>query len=72
MPSAAEARLKVKGVSDKRCYVGSVTLNDRPLTRLYITHNELLRGGVLEFRMQSQPNRRRGQLKEDKPYSFTF
>lgn len=71
LPNGNTLEIRAKGVSDKRCYVGSVTLNDRPLTRLYITHNELLRGGVLEFRMQSQPNRRRGQHMEDKPYSLT-
>ena len=71
LPNGNTLEIKAPGVSDKRRYVGSVTLNGRPHTRLYLTHDELLNGGVLEFHMQAQPNRRRGQQLQDKPYSFT-
>ena len=71
LPGGNTLEIRAKGVSDSRRYVKSVTLNGHPLSRLYITHDELLQGGILEFQMQSRPNRGRGRLAEDKPYSFT-
>ena len=63
--------IKAPGVSDRMRYVKSVRLNGQPLTRLYLTHAELLRGGTLEFEMSDRPNRRRGLDPSDKPYSLT-
>lgn len=37
--------------SSKNIYVKQVTLNDVPLNRTWITHAELIRGGVLRFEM---------------------
>ena len=39
-------------------YVQSARLNGQPLTRCYITHTELMRGGTLEFTMGDKPNTR--------------
>ena len=71
LPNGNTMEIRATGVSDRRRYVGSVTLNGQPHPQLYLTHDELLRGGVLEFHMQSQPNRHRGQRADDKPYSLT-
>lgn len=38
---------------------------------MYITHQDLLNGGVLEFEMSDTPNKQRGIRKSDKPYSMT-
>ncbi|MEH6407543.1 MAG: GH92 family glycosyl hydrolase [Leeuwenhoekiella sp.] len=38
-------------------YIQSVKLNGKPLNRTYILHEELMRGGVLEFEMGNQPNK---------------
>lgn len=37
-------------------YVESITLNGQVLDRLYITHKEIINGGVLEFKMTDTPN----------------
>jgi predicted alpha-1,2-mannosidase len=37
-------------------YVQSVTLNGKPLDRCWITHDEIMRGGALRFRLGPQPN----------------
>ena len=63
--------IRAEGVSDKFRYVKSVKLNGKAYTKLYITHQDILRGGELEFVMSDKPNRSRGKSKEDKPYSLT-
>lgn len=63
--------IKAEGVSDKRRYVKSVKLNGRPYTKMYITHEDILKGGILEFQMSTRPNKKRGLARADKPYSLT-
>ncbi|MGO9229376.1 MAG: GH92 family glycosyl hydrolase [Bryobacteraceae bacterium] len=41
-------------------YVQSATLNGQPLDRAWITHEEIVNGGVLQFRLGSQPNEKWG------------
>ena len=63
--------IRAPGVSDSKRYVKGVRFNGQPLTRLYLTHGEIMRGGTLEFEMSERPNRRRGLAPSDKPYSLT-
>ncbi|HWX66929.1 MAG TPA: GH92 family glycosyl hydrolase [Rhodanobacter sp.] len=48
-------------LDDAHPYVGQVTLNGRPLDRVYLRHAEILAGGELRFTMQAQPDRAWGQ-----------
>jgi putative alpha-1,2-mannosidase len=41
--------------SDKNVYVKKVLLNGQLLDRRYITHDEILKGGKLEFFMSAKP-----------------
>jgi predicted alpha-1,2-mannosidase len=41
-------------------YVQSVTLNGKPLERPWITHAEIVDGGVLQFRLGPEPNKQWG------------
>ncbi|MBJ2172831.1 GH92 family glycosyl hydrolase [Aureibaculum sp. A20] len=43
--------------SDKNFYIKSAKLNDKELTRTYITHKELVAGGILELEMSAEPNK---------------
>ena len=43
--------IKAPGVSDENRYVQKVTLNGKEITRRYLTHEEIMEGGVLEFEM---------------------
>lgn len=63
--------IKAPEVSDKKRYVKSVRLNGKPYTKMYITHEDITNGGVLEFTMSASPNKARGLAKTDKPYSLT-
>jgi putative alpha-1,2-mannosidase len=49
--------IRAEGQSDRNVYVKGVTLNERPLDRPYVTHSELMSGGMLVFRMNNETAR---------------
>ncbi|HET7267111.1 MAG TPA: GH92 family glycosyl hydrolase [Oleiagrimonas sp.] len=51
-------------------YIQSVTWNGKPWRKSWISHAELVQGGVLEFTMGSQPNKQFGKAAQDRPPSF--
>ena len=63
--------IKAPNVNDENRYVQKVTLNGQEITKLYLTHEQLMQGGELVFEMGSEPNLARGMKPEDKPYSMT-
>ncbi|MBI9061889.1 MAG: GH92 family glycosyl hydrolase [Marinilabiliaceae bacterium] len=44
--------------SQENIYIQSAKLNGKPLHRTWISHHEIVNGGVLEFEMGSEPNRK--------------
>jgi putative alpha-1,2-mannosidase len=52
----AQLRVVAEGTSEGACYVGSATLNGKPLDRAYLTMTEFCKGGELRLRMQSEPS----------------
>ena len=52
-------------------YVGKVTLNGKPLDRVYLHHAEILAGGELHFTMQATPNRSWGHDLAARPTSMS-
>ncbi|HCM21156.1 MAG TPA: sugar hydrolase, partial [Porphyromonadaceae bacterium] len=71
LPNGNMLEIKAKGVNDKNRYVKTVKHNGQVYDKRYITHNDLLEGGVWEYEMSSTPNKKRGHSSEDKPYSLT-
>nr|WP_031310257.1 GH92 family glycosyl hydrolase [Sphingobium sp. C100] len=59
------------GLSDANAYVGTVTLNGKPLARSYVTDAEIRAGGELRFTMQATPNKAWATGAEARPYSMT-
>jgi predicted alpha-1,2-mannosidase len=57
--------------SDKNRYVGKLKLNGKNYEKNWLSHNELLQGGKLEFKMVDEPNKNRGTQPTDFPYSFS-
>ncbi|MGN6416604.1 MAG: GH92 family glycosyl hydrolase [Pseudobacter sp.] len=47
--------IEVKNNSDKNVYVQQLTLNGKPLNRLFLKHEEILQGGTLGFVMGPKP-----------------
>ena len=63
--------IKAPKVSDRNRYIQQVRLNGKPLTQAYLTHQQLLQGGTLEFDMSSHPNKKLFQSPNSKPYSLS-
>ena len=70
LPNGKQFFIKAPGVSDKNRYVKEVRLNGKPYDKLYITHQDIMAGGVLSFVMSSTPNRKRC-ITTGKPYSLS-
>lgn len=71
LPNGKTLEIKAPGVSDKKRYVQSLRINGKEYDKMYITHHDLLEGGVWEFKMAASPNKRRGTNAQSKPYSLT-
>jgi putative alpha-1,2-mannosidase len=54
-------------LDDAHPYVGAVTLNGKPLDRVYLRHAEILAGGELHFSMQAEPNKTWGTAIAGRP-----
>jgi predicted alpha-1,2-mannosidase len=52
-------------------YVGSVTLNGKPLDRVYLRHADILAGGELHFTMQAEPNKSWGTAISARPTAMS-
>lgn len=57
--------------SDENRYIRNLKYNGRNYTKNYLDHFELIKGGRLRFDMDSNPNRHRGVMESDCPYSFS-
>lgn len=55
--------------SEKNIYVQSLTLNGLPITKSFITQQQIERGGILKFEMGPKPNKSFGTAVEDQPFS---
>lgn len=71
LPNGKELEIKAEGASDSRRYVKSLKINGKNYDKLYLTHSDLMNGGVLEFTMSPTPNKGRGRSAGSKPYSLS-
>ena len=71
LPGGKSLEIKAPCVSDADRYVKALYVNGVKYDRMYITHEDILKGGVWEFIMDSKPNKRRGVSEDAKPYSLT-
>ena len=71
LPDGKRFAIVAEGLSDANGYIGRVTLNGKPLDRVYITDSEIRAGGELRFVMQPTPNRSWGTGIKGRPYSMT-
>lgn len=67
-----ELVVNAPGNNAQNRYVNELKINGKVSTKNYLDHNELMKGGTLEFDMKDEPNRNRGTDKEDFPYSFSI
>lgn len=55
----------------KNLYIDKVILNGKEITPNFITYQELMEGGTLQFILSSKANQSRGTSMSDSPYSLT-
>ncbi|MDR0691998.1 MAG: GH92 family glycosyl hydrolase [Prevotellaceae bacterium] len=63
--------INASGNSAENKYIHALSVNGQPVTRNYLTHDELLNGAAIKATMSHTPNTQRGIQAEDAPYSFS-
>jgi predicted alpha-1,2-mannosidase len=71
LPNGKTFSIVAENLSDANGYVGSVRLNGQPLSRAFIRHEEIMKGGELRFIMQAKPNRSWATDPHSRPYSMS-
>ncbi len=61
--------IKATNNDEQRVYVQATTLNGKPLTKNFISHSELMKGGMIDFKMSEKPDYKRGIQVESDPFS---
>lgn len=56
---------------EKNIYITSVSLNGEEIKHCYITYDQLMQGGTLDFTLSATPDKRWGTAPEYAPYSYT-
>ena len=62
--------IKANNTSSLNKYIHTATLNGNNYSKSYITHEQIINGGVLEFKMNSKPNMLWGHSEDSKPKSL--
>ncbi len=63
--------VEANGVDEANIYLKSAQLNGQNLEKTFIRHDDIQKGGRLQFEMEKTPNKDRGTRLEDLPYSFS-
>ncbi|TKR30469.1 glycoside hydrolase family 92 protein [Luteimonas gilva] len=69
LPNGKRFTVIAEGLDDAHTYIGSATLDGKPLDRAYLEHSEIMAGGELKFVMQAEPNQAWGTAQ--RPYSMS-
>jgi predicted alpha-1,2-mannosidase len=56
LENGKQFRIKAHGLSKKNIYIQSVRLNGTPMGNVWISHDTIIRGGILEFAMGPEPS----------------
>lgn len=70
MPNGKTFTIIARNNSGKNIYVKAITLNGKPYNKMYIRHEDMLKGGELVFEMSDKPNKELGQKRESWPTSM--
>ncbi|MDX9695444.1 MAG: GH92 family glycosyl hydrolase [Bacteroidales bacterium] len=52
-------------------YIENTKLNGKEYTKNYLTHSDIVNGGMIEFKMSNTPNKKKGTTTSDFPYSLS-
>jgi len=57
LENGKQFKIKTQGLSKNNIYIQSVHLNGQPMNNVWITHNAIISGGTLEFKMGPKPSK---------------
>jgi len=60
-----------KNNSEENIYIQSAKLNRKRYDKTYLSHEDIIKGGRIEYVMGDRPNKKRGTALEHAPYSMT-
>jgi predicted alpha-1,2-mannosidase len=63
--------IKAPNNSKENRYIEEISFNGKKYTKNYLSHEELMKGAKIYFKMSATPNKTRGTDKADFPYSFS-
>ena len=71
LPGNKQLRIEASGAEKGERYVDNLRFNGEEYRQNYLRQADLLKGGLLQFKMSGQPNLKRGSTDESSPYSFS-
>ena len=71
LPNGNTFKVVAENLSSSNAFIQSVTLNGKPLSRMFLRHEELIRGGELRFVMSPKAEATWSTQPLDVPYSMT-
>lgn len=71
LPNGKVIDIHAKDNSVDNFYIESMKVNGKKYTKNYLTHEDLIKGAKIQYKMSSEPNKTRGVEKDDMPYSFS-
>jgi len=71
LPSGKQIVLNAPNNSDENRYIQDVKVNGSSFSKNFFKHDELIKGAVIDFDMDSAPNKQRGVKESDLPYSLS-
>jgi predicted alpha-1,2-mannosidase len=71
LPNGNTFKVIAENLSSSNAFIKSVTLNGKPLSRMFILHQELMKGGELRFLMSAKADATWSRQRLEAPYSMT-
>ena len=72
LPDGKSFKIIAKNNSLENIYIQSAELDSKPYEKSFITHKDIMKGGVLTFTMGNTPNKDFGTKPEDRPKSMVY
>ncbi len=57
-PDGKQFKIITNNAGGKNVYIQKIMLNGKPYKKNYITHKDIVKGGVIEFTMGKSPNKK--------------
>jgi predicted alpha-1,2-mannosidase len=71
LPNGNSFKIVAEHLGSENVFIKSVTLNGKPLSRMFLLHQEIMRGGVLHFVMSTKAEATWSAQKLEAPFSMT-